>query len=80
MQEPESSAFLLSDLSNEENSRSTMKFLDLSFSFSSPLIPTMHGDQERTHFPLPNIADNQVIDSNSVQSHGRSYINLDLTI
>ncbi|KAL2322451.1 hypothetical protein Fmac_026830 [Flemingia macrophylla] len=78
-QEPESSACLLSDTSNEENSR-TMKFLDLSFSFSSSLIPTTQNDQERMRFSSPNTADNHVVDSNSVQSHGSKYINLNLTI
>ncbi|KAG4935699.1 hypothetical protein AAZX31_18G107700 [Glycine max] len=79
-QEPESSACLFSDTSNEENSR-TMKFLDLSFSFGSPLTPTIDGDQERMRFSSPNTADNiHVIDSNSVESHGSNYINLDLTI
>ncbi|RDX97348.1 putative Myb family transcription factor, partial [Mucuna pruriens] len=78
-QEYESSACLLSDMSNEENSR-TMKFLDLSFSFSSPLIPTMHSDQERMRFSSPNTGNNHVVDSNSVQSHKSNYINLDLTI
>lgn len=80
LQEPESSACLFSDTSNEENSR-TMKFLDLSFSFGSPLTPTIDGDQERMRFSSPNTADNiHVIDSNSVESHGSNYINLDLTI
>ncbi|KAL5177834.1 putative Myb family transcription factor [Glycine soja] len=78
-QEPESSACLFSDSSNEEKSR-TMKFLDLSLSFGSSPIPTMDGDQERMRFSSPNTADNHVIDSNSVQSHGSNYINLDLTI
>ncbi|KAK7387004.1 hypothetical protein VNO78_27441 [Psophocarpus tetragonolobus] len=80
-QEPaEWSACVLSDTSNEENS-GTMKFLNLSFSLSSSLIPTMHGDQERMRFSSPNTADNHVADSNSVQYHvGSNYINLDLTI
>lgn len=79
LQEPESSACLFSESSNEEKSR-TMKFLDLSLSFGSSPIPTMDGDQERMRFSSPNTADNHVIDSNSVQSHGSNYINLDLTI
>lgn len=79
MQEPESCAYIHCDTSNEENGR-TMKFLDLSFSFSSPLIPTMHGNQERMHFSSPNTADNHAHHSNSVQSHGSNYINLDLAI
>ncbi|TKY46737.1 putative Myb family transcription factor [Spatholobus suberectus] len=79
-QEPESSACLLSDTSNNEENSRTMKFLDHSFFFRSPLIPTMHGDQERMCFSSPNTADNHVADSNSVQSHGSNYINLDLTI
>ncbi|KAK8468435.1 hypothetical protein PHAVU_006G025400 [Phaseolus vulgaris] len=77
-QEPES-CYIHSDTSNEENSR-TMKFLDLSFSFSSQLFPTMHGNQERMHFSSPNTADNHALDSNPVQSHGTNYINLDLAI
>ncbi|XP_027931645.1 probable transcription factor KAN4 [Vigna unguiculata] len=79
-QEPESCAYIHSDTSNEENSR-RMKFLDFTFSFSSALIPTMHGNQERMHFSSPNAADNHAVDSNSVQPHGsNNYINLDLAI
>ncbi|KAK7304963.1 hypothetical protein VNO77_42859 [Canavalia gladiata] len=78
-QEPESSACIVSDTSNEENSKK-MKFVDLSFSFSSPLIPMVHSDKERMHFSSPNTEDNHVVDSSSVQSRGSSYINLNLTI
>jgi len=40
----------------------------------------MHGNQERMHFSSPNTADNHAHHSNSVQSHGSNYINLDLAI
>ncbi|XP_057431179.1 putative Myb family transcription factor At1g14600 [Lotus japonicus] len=66
-QEPESSACLLSDISNdEEESSRTMKFLDERM---------MHSDHERMH-----TEDNHVVDSSSVQTHGSNSINLDLAI
>ncbi|XP_061344293.1 probable transcription factor KAN4 [Gastrolobium bilobum] len=74
-QEPESSACLLSDMSNEEENSRTKKFLDLSFSFSTPLMPMMHN-----HLSSPNTTDNHVVDSSSIHSHGSNSINLDLTI
>lgn len=80
-QEPESSAYLLSEMSNEEENSTTTKVSDLPFSFSTRQIPMMHSDQEKMHFSSPNTVDNHVIDSSSsIQSHGSNYVNLDLTI
>lgn len=80
-QEPESSACFLSDISNEEDDcRTTNKYLNLPFPFSSLLIPVVHSDQGRTHFSSPNTTNNHDVDSSSIKSHGRDYINLDLSI
>nr|QSD99781.1 MYB family transcription factor [Melilotus albus] len=79
-QEPESSACNLSDMSNEEGNYINGKYLNLPFSFSSLLIPVVHNDQGRTLFSSPNTTDNHVLESSSIKSHGRDYINLDLSI
>ncbi|KAI4305972.1 hypothetical protein L6164_029294 [Bauhinia variegata] len=82
LQEPESSTCLLSDMSNEEDNGGETKFQELSpISFNTPdLIPMMHSAQERIYFPSPASADDQILNSSSIQSFGTTYINLDLTI
>lgn len=79
MQEPQSSALLLSDdVSNEEEN-----FADLSLiSFSMPLISMMQSEnsKEIMRFSSSTAAANHSVDSSSTPSFANNYINLDLTI
>jgi hypothetical protein len=82
MQEPESSACFLSDMSNEEGNSRATKYLNLPFPFNSLLIPMpmVHNDQGKTHFSLQNSTDDHFVDSSSIKSNGSDHINLDLSI
>ncbi|KAG4953036.1 hypothetical protein JHK87_038630 [Glycine soja] len=78
LQEPQSSALLLSDdVSNEEEN-----FADLSFSFSTPLMSIIQRDnsKEIMRFSSSTAAANHSVDSSSTPSFANNYINLDLTI
>lgn len=78
LQEPQSSALLLSDdVSNEEEN-----FADLSFSFSTPLMSIIQREnsKEIMRFSSSTAAANHSVDSSSTPSFANNYINLDLTI
>lgn len=83
MQEPQSSALLLSDdVSNEEEN-----FADLSLiSFSMPLISMMQSENNKEIMRFSSstaaaAANHSVVDSSSsTPSFANNYINLDLTI